>query len=88
MGYRHDGGERRDLQQGRPRQVAHESASSRQGRGLIRVVRARREATGTAASMRGLGTLDLLLLEELIRVQGLVKEAALHRDSRGAGVEA
>jgi len=60
-----------------------------QGRGgLIRVVRARREATGTAASIRGLGTLDLLLLEELIRVQGLVEEAALHRDWRGAGAEA
>jgi len=58
-----------------------------QGRGgLIRAVRARRGATGTAASIRGLGTLDLLLLEELIRVQGLVEEAALHRDSRGAGV--
>ena len=60
-----------------------------QGRGgLIRAVTARRGATGTAASIRGLGTLDLLLLEELIRVQGLVEEAALHRDSRGAGVEA
>ena len=37
------------------------------------------------------GTLNLLLLEELVRVQGLVEEAALHRrrrDSRGAGAEA
>jgi hypothetical protein len=60
-----------------------------QGRGgLIRVVRVRRGATETAASIRGLGTLDLLLLEELIQVQGLVEEATLHRDSRGAGVEA
>ena len=88
MGYRHDGGERRDLQQGRPRQVAHESATPRQGKGNQSRIRARRGATGTAASIRGLGTLDLLLLEELIRVQGLVEEAALHRDSRGAGVEA
>lgn len=32
-----------------------------------------------------------MLLEELVRVQGLVEEAALHRrrrDSRGAGTEA
>jgi hypothetical protein len=57
-----------------------------QGRGGV--LRARRGGTETAASIRGLGTLDLLLLEELIRVQGLVEEAALHRDSRGAGVEA
>jgi hypothetical protein len=56
-------------------------------RGLIRVVRARRGAIETPASIRGLGTLDLLLLEELIQVQGLVEEAALHQDSRGAGVE-
>jgi hypothetical protein len=56
--------------------------------GLIRVVRARRGATETATSIHGLGTLDLLLLEELIRVQGLIEEATLHRDSRGAGVEA
>jgi hypothetical protein len=60
-----------------------------QGRGgLIRIVKARRGATETAASIRGLGTLDLLLLEKLIQVQGLVEEATLHRDSRGAGVEA
>jgi hypothetical protein len=60
-----------------------------QGRGgLIRVVRARRGATKMGASIRGLGTLDLLLLKELIRVQGLVQEAALHRDSRGTGMEA
>jgi hypothetical protein len=46
--------------------------------GLIRVVRARREATGTAASIRGLGTLDSLLLEELIRVQGCNRTAQLY----------
>jgi hypothetical protein len=40
-----------------------------QGRGgLIRVIRVRRGATKTVASIHGLGTLDLLLLEELIWV--------------------
>jgi hypothetical protein len=48
---------------------------------LIRVVRARRGATETTASIHGLGTLDLLFLQKLIRVQGLIEEAVLHRDS-------